>query len=207
MITLDLLDIWLSRLALGIFVLGVGMIILGDQFGMASVLGGGIALMGGAGMISGLESILTRKAAFVPWSLSGRNLGRFATLSAVLWGLLFLVFGGMVLLTGGAVAFLPGGVQAALNRAFETRLGWVALGLLLGSLSFTLGLMRLSSVGDLGDISLARRLQMLTWRGGGVVMLVAGLGLAGISLLVGVAPQQAASLAARVGGLILSSLP
>jgi len=207
MTTLDLLDIWLSRLALGIFVLGVGMIILGNQFGMASILGGGIALMGGAGMISGLESILTRKAAFLPWSLSGRSLGRFATLSAVLWGLLFLVFGGMVILTGGAVAFLPGGVQTALQRAFETRLGWVALGLLLGSLSFTLGLMRLSSVGDLGDISLGRRLQMLAWRAGGVVMVVAGVGLAGISLLVGVAPQLTLSLATRAGTLILSSLP
>lgn len=197
----------MSWLSLGVFVLGVGMIILGDQFGMASVLGGGIALMGGAGMISGLESILTRKAAFVPWSLSGRNLGRFATLSAVLWGLLFLVFGGMLLLTGGAVVFLPGGVQAALNRAFETRLGWVALGLLLGSLSFTLGLMRLSSVGDLGDISPGRRLQMLTWRGGGVVMLVAGLGLAGVSLLIGVAPTVATNLASRLAVLFLSLIP
>jgi hypothetical protein len=204
---IEILDVWMSWLSLGVFVLGVGMIILGDQFGMASVLGGGIALMGGAGMISGLESILTRKAAFVPWSLSGRNLGRFATLSAVLWGLLFLVFGGMVLLTGGAVVFLPGGVQAALNRAFETRLGWVAFGLLLGSLSFTLGLMRLSSVGDLGDISPGRRLQMLTWRGGGVVMLVAGLGLAGISLLVGVAPTVATNLASRLAVLFLSLIP
>jgi len=197
----------MSWLALGALGMGVGMIILGDQFGMAVILGGGIALLGGAGMISGLESILTRKAAFVPWSLSGRSLGRLATLSAVLWGLLFLVFGGMVFLTGGAVAFSPGGVQTALQRAFETRLGWVALGLLLGALSFTLGLMRLSSVGDLGDISLDRRLQMLAWRAGGVGMVVAGLGLAGISLLVGVAPQLTLSLATRAGALILSSLP
>jgi hypothetical protein len=204
---IEILDVWMSWLSLGVFVLGVGMIILGDQFGMASVLGGGIALMGGAGMISGLESILTRKAAFVPWSLSGRNFGRFATLLAVLWGLLFLVFGGMVLLTGGAVAFLPGGVQAALNRAFETRLGWVALGLLLGSLSFTVGLMRLSSVGDLGDISLGRRLQLLAWKAGGAVMVVAGLGLAGVSLLVGVAPTVATNLASRLAVLFLSLFP
>jgi hypothetical protein len=204
---IDTLDTWMSWLALGALAMGVGMIILGDQFGMAGVLGGGIALVGGAGMISGLESILTRRAAFVPWSITPRTTTALGGLAGVLWGLLFLVLGSLVVLIGGAVAFLPGGVQAALDRVFETRLGWVALGLLIGSLSFTLGLMRLSSDRDLGSTSIGRRLQQFTYRLSGAAMVAAGLLAVGVSLLAGLAPHVATNLASRLLVIFLAAIP
>lgn len=203
---IDLLDAWLSRLALGICLMGAGLVVLGDQLGMATILGGGLAAIGAASVISGLESIITHKAAFVPWSLTGRSLGRFATLSAILWGMLFLVFGSLGILAGAATALYPGGLGAVVEWAFQGALGWVLVGLLGGLLAFGLGLIRVLSGNVYGDPSFVSRLRDLGERLGGVIMIIGGLGLAAAGLVAGLAPEAGLAQLSRVGVWLVSLL-
>jgi hypothetical protein len=202
----DFLDAWMSRLALGMCLMGAGLVVLGDRYGMAPIMGSGFASIGIAAMISGLESIITRKAAFVPWSLSGRSLGRYASLSAVLWGMLFLVFGGLAILAGAATALYAGGLGAAVEWVFQSSLGWLLLGLLAGLLTFSLGLIRVLSGKAYSDPSLVSQLRDVGERLGGLVMMLAGLGMAVAGLVAGVAPGAGLAALSSVGDWLLSLL-
>lgn len=204
---IETIDAWMSRLALGVFLMGVGMMYLGDRFGHPEILGGGLAAIGAAACISGLESMLTRKAAFVPWSLAGGKTTSYSGLSAFLWGMLFLVFGGLGVLAGGSIALLPGGWDAVVAWAFSSTLGWAVLGLALGILAFTIGLIRVISGNAFADHTYGTRLMDVGERIGGLFLVLLGLGLICTGLTAGLAPDLGKSVLLRVAGLIFAGSP
>ncbi len=204
---IETLDAWMSWLALGVFLMGGGMMFLGDRFSQPGILGGGLAAIGAAASISGLESMLTRKAAFVPWSLAGGKTTSYSGLSALLWGVLFLIFGGLGMLAGVSIALLPGGWDAVVAWAFQSSLGWAVLGLGLGILAFTLGLIRVISGNAFADPTYGTRLMDIGERLGGLLLMLLGVGLLCAGLTAGLAPELGKSVLLRAASLIFSGSP
>lgn len=97
-----------SRVPIAIFLVGVALVLIGNQISIAALKNLGFVCIGLASIASGVEMLVTGRATFSTWA--GQSWGhyeRFSGWTARLWGILFLVFGGFVCLATllGAEAF------------------------------------------------------------------------------------------------------
>jgi hypothetical protein len=191
---MDTLEKWMWRISLAIFLAGGGIALAGDRLGNPFLLGAGMASMGLGTGISGLQSVITRKAEFVPWVNSYRPATTYTGLSGVLWGILFIGLGGLMVIAGLATAFLPGGWQTVLDRAVMGHLAWGLLIVGSGVVVATLGLIRVLSGTAFADPEVGTRLMDAGERIGGLVMMGLGAVLILAGLVAGLAPRAGAGL-------------
>ena len=190
---MDTLEKWMWRISLAIFLAGVGIAFVGDRVSNPFLLGAGLASMGFGTALSGLQSVITRKAEFVPWFNTYRPATTYTGLSGVLWGILFIGLGVLMVVAGLATAFVPGGWQSVLDSVVMGPLAW---GLLIGGSGVVvviLGLIRVISGTAFANPEVGTRLMDVGERLGGLVMLVLGSVLILAGLVAGLAPQAGAA--------------
>ncbi len=183
-----------NRVALAVFLMGAALMLVGNQFKVPLLLGGGFAAIGLGAGISGLQSVLTRRATFVPYQWFGGKTTTYSGISAVLWGFLFIGMGALFGLAGLSIALVPGGWDAVAGRLLSGPTGWGGLLVILGGVVAVLGVIRILSGSAFADPNYGTRLMDLGDRLAGVVQVLIGLGLAlagGVAIL---APSAGAAL-------------
>lgn len=179
-----------SRLPLAIFLAGVALALIGNWLSIATLMKLGFVGISLAIIALGIEMLATGRAVFSAWS--GLSWGHFENYSgwpARLWGILFLAFGGFlgVLTVVGLIS--PGGAEAVWASFLDTPRGFGVLLLGPGAIAIVYGVIRLiagTALPGRGLRAMASNSLERIW--GGVVLLL-GLGLAGVGLSLIVAPE------------------
>lgn len=188
-----ILDDPVNRVALAVFLVGAALTLLGNQLKVPLLLGGGFAAIGLGAGISGLQSVLTRRATFVPHQWFGGKTTTYSGVSAVLWGLLFIGMGALIGLAGLSIALVPGGWDAVASRLLSGPTGWGGLLVVLGGVVAVLGVIRILSGSALADPNYGTRLMDMGDRLAGVVFVLVGVGLALAGAVAILAPSAGAA--------------
>jgi len=181
-----------SSLQLGLFLLGVLILIIGNRLSIPTSIFIGVLCFGLVCLIAGIQMIVTRHANFFTRTNAPHE--NYTGLPAQLWGVLFLLLAMLFFILALAGLFLPGGEEAFWELFLNKPMGWGVLLLLLGTYTVVYGIIRLMAGSAVAGTGFIAGVNNLGGRFLGGLSLLFGLGLVLFGLALIIAPGVLAAI-------------